>query len=79
MAQQTAMRSLISTSESIKNLDPKVQVMILRGEMERLLTVEEKQIVDANHAGIESYPFDPNYGRSQEYYNQKYKDENTAP
>ncbi len=79
MAQLTAMRFLINTSESIKNLDPKVQLMILRGEMQALLPTEEKQIVDAVYAGMESHSFDPNRGRAQEYYNQTYKNEDPAP
>jgi hypothetical protein len=53
--------------------------MILRGEMEALLPTEEKQIVDAVYAGMESHSFDPNRGRAQEYYNQTYKNEDPAP
>ncbi len=77
--QRTPLQELISTSESIRNLDPKVQLMILRGEMQRLLPVEQKHIVEACYEGMHAAGFDPNRGRAELYFKTNYGYEDPSP
>lgn len=50
--QQTALRNVINKFDEIKDLDPSVQILILRGECEANLELEKQQIIDARVDGM---------------------------
>jgi Zn-finger nucleic acid-binding protein len=52
---KTAMRELLDKFEEVKDLHNMVQLMILRGELERLLQKEKEQITEAFYKGDNGY------------------------
>lgn len=71
--QQTALRNIISKFDEIKDLDPSVQILILRGECEANLEIEKQQIIDAVNYGANE---EPELGL--EYFNDKFKTESNG-
>ena len=67
---KTAMQELLDKFEEVKYLDNMVQLMILRGELQKLFQKEKQQIIDAANHGVN---FDKSpYKNSEDYYNETF-------
>ena len=73
----TALQNLINKFEEIKDLDYMVQVMILRGEAEKLLQQEREQMLLSHMNGQAEFDElgyrDTTKDIAEEYYNQTYQ------
>ena len=71
MAQQTAVNWVISV---VDNLIPSADLESVRKLLEQAKEMEKDQIIDANIAGMEFIPVDPNKYQqdAEQYYNETY-------
>ena len=52
---KTAIQDLLNKFEEVKDLDYMVQIMILRGESQKLLQKEKEQIIESFYEGDNGY------------------------